>query len=439
MARKSQRTPRLTTVTKAPRVDMGELGRTGLTYYGGRVYEEFLTQLSGDKAYKVYTEMCQNDPVIGAFLFAIDMLIRQASWRTEPASDSPEDQEAAQFLDECVSDMESPFTDTVSYVLSFLPYGFALHEIVYKRRSGESRDATKNSKYTDGRIGWRSWPGRAQNTVEWKWDENGKLTGVEQSAPPTYQRVFIPAEKLLLFRSSTRKNNPEGQSVLRNAYTAYYMKKSIQEIEAIGIERDLAGLPVMWVPSNLLGANLTANETAVYNALKDALVNVRRNEQEGLMMPLEYDEQGNKLYEFTLQASGGTRQFDTNEVVNRYDQRIAMTVLADFLLLGSKSTGSYALSSDKTELFGVAIGAWLDAIAGVINTYAVPRLFALNGFKVEQLPVMVHGDIETPDLKDVGEYISKLVGAGMPLFPDDAVENKLREYADLPPKEQGEV
>ena len=43
--------------------------------------------------------------------------------------------------------------------------------------------------------------------------------------------------------ASARGDNPEGRSILRNAYFSWYFEKKIAEIEGIGIARDLAGLP----------------------------------------------------------------------------------------------------------------------------------------------------------------------------------------------------
>lgn len=417
-------------------VDVTELGRTGLTRMGGTVYEEFLPQLQGTKAIRVYKEMSANDPVVGAILFAVDMLLRQVSWRVEPASSSRADQEAAEFLRSCLEDMSTTWQDTISEILSMLIYGWSYHEIVYKRRLGDQRDPTKRSRYNDGRIGWRKLPGRAQDTLyEWRFDEAGGVQGMVQQPPPDYQLREIPIEKALHFRTTAQKGDPQGRSILRNAYRPWYFKKHIEEIEGIGIERDLAGLPVAWVPPQLLSPNATAEDKVVLEAIKKIVVNVRRDEQEGIVFPLVYDDRGNKLYDFTLLSTGGRRQFDTDGIVARYDQRIAMTILADFILLGHEKVGSFALSSSKTHLFAVALGAWLDSIAAVFNRHAIPRLFALNDFKVERLPQLVHGDIETPDLKELGEFVKNLAGTGMELFPDDKLENYLRQAAKLPPKE----
>jgi hypothetical protein len=238
--------------------------------------------------------------------------------------------------------------------------------------------------------------------------------------------------KALLFRTMARKGNPEGRSVLRNAYRPWYYKKNIESIEGIGIERDLAGLPVAWVPPELLDISASADDKAILAEIKKIVRNIRRDEQEGIVFPLAYDESGHKIYDMTLLSTGGRRQFDTDGIVQRYDSRMAMTVLADFILLGTKNVGSFALSSSKTELFAVALGAWLNSIADVFNRYAVPRLFELNPFTVEALPKIVPGDIEAIPLDELGTYIAALAGAGMPLFPNEELEKYLLRLANLP-------
>lgn len=411
-----------------------EIGRTGLNRFGGDIYEEHLRQLqSYDKRIRVYKEMSENDPVIGAIVFAIDMLIRQVSWRVQAGGSDTRDEEAKEFLESCIEDMSHFWEDVISEILSFLVYGFSFHEIVYKKRLGDSRDPTKRSRHNDGRIGWRKLPIRAQDTLyKWEFDKEGGIQGMYQQPPPDYGVLFIPIEKALLFRTTVHKNNPQGRSILRNAYRSWYYKKRMETIEAIGLERDLAGYPVAYVPQEWTSSDASADQKAAYDAMKELVINIRRDEQEGAVLPAIYDEHSNQLVRLELLNSGGKRTFDTDKIIQRYDQRIAMTVLADFILLGHEAVGSFALSSSKTHLFSVALGAWLDVIAGVFNRHAIPRLFALNGFNLDRLPTLVHGDVESVDLKELGEYISKLAGAGAPLFPDEELENYLRAQANLP-------
>lgn len=420
-----------------PAVDLAELGKTGLVRTGGYVYEEFLLELRGNRATKVYKEMSANDPVIAAVLFAVDMLIRQATWRVEPADTTPKAKEVAEFVESCRGDMSMTWEEMISGILSLLVYGWAYTEICYKLRQGPNADATKRSKYSDGKIGWRKIPIRAQDTLqEWVFDETGGVQAMIQSSPPDYQIITIPIEKALLFRTQAQKGNPEGRSVLRSCYQPYYFKKRIQEIEAVGIERDLAGLPVAWVPPRILDSNAPAADKAVLTALKQIVANIRRDAQEGVIFPVAYDEAGHKVYDLTLLSTGGSRQFDTDKVIARYDQRIAMTVLADFILLGHEAVGSFALSTSKTRLFSMALQAWANDIAAVFNRYAIPRLTALNGFPEELNPTLEVSEIDTPDLVVLSEFLNKMAGVGMPLFPDEALEAYIRQAAKLPEKSE---
>lgn len=415
-----------------------ELGVTGLKRYGVTVHEEWLPDLQGQKAIRVYREMRDNDPIVGAVMFAIEQLIRSVEWREEPADSSSEAEEAAEFLGECRNDLNISWGELLTEILSFLTYGWSWHEVVYKRRNGRNKNPAKNSKFDDNKIGWRKIAIRSQDTLNgWVFDDSdGGLIAMKQLAPPTWVETTIPIEKSLLFRTTAYKGNPEGRSILRNAYLAYYLKRRIQDFEAIGIERDLAGMPIVKVPPEILRSNASAEEKALLTKMMNLVRNVKRDVQEGIVFPLEYDAQGNPRYEFELLSAGGARQFDTSAIIQRYDQRIAMTVLADFVLLGTQDVGSWALSQDKTNLFGVAIGSWLDSIADVFNNHAIPRLMEVNGFDMEKVPRLEHADVQDIDLSAMGEFISKMSAAGMPLFPDEDLEARLRELATLPEKSE---
>ena len=140
---------------KKLQLDGNQLGVVGLKQTGGWILEEFLIDLRGERGQKIFTEMAENDEIIGAILNSIDMLIRQVDWNVQEASQDSVDLEAAQFLQECMEDMSHSFKDMVSEALSMLQYGWSWHEIVYKLRGGPGeRDPTKRSKFSDGRIGW---------------------------------------------------------------------------------------------------------------------------------------------------------------------------------------------------------------------------------------------------------------------------------------------
>jgi hypothetical protein len=421
--------------------DPATIGSSGLRQTGGYLYEEILKELRGLRGANTYREMADNDPIVGAVLFAITMLIRQAEWRVQSVDESTESELAQQFVEEVIADMNTPMSSIMTEICSMFIYGYAPMEIVWKRRLGtERKELSERSAYDDGKIGIRAISLRAQTSiVRWEIDnDDGEIFGVVQQ-PLNGGMVTIPAEKMLLFRTSTERNNPEGRSVLRNAYRPWMFKKRIEEIEGIGIERDLAGLPVAYIPSQYFDASADATEKQTYAAWKRLVTQVRRDQQEGLILPSDRDQSGNLLFDFKLLSTGGTRSFDTSKVIDRYNRAIATSVLADFIFLGQQSVGSFALSSDKTALFATAVGAFVKLIAEEFNRNLLPKLWKLNGMDFSIMPTLVPGDLESPNLTEVADYVAKLSQSGAPMFPDRDLENHLRQIAGFPlAPEEGE-
>lgn len=178
--------------------DNKEIGRIGQRRYGGVIYEEFLHELRGKRGIEAYREMSENDDVVGAILFAIEMLVRQTDWNVEPGGDSQADIDAAEFVESCMNDMQNTWIDTISEILSFLTFGWSYHEIVYKRRMGRTKDGRTRSKYADGLIGWRKLPIRAQETL-YQWEYKGM-----------HPAVRAELENLKKFREATEERELEG-------------------------------------------------------------------------------------------------------------------------------------------------------------------------------------------------------------------------------------
>ena len=405
-----------------------EYGRIGQRRWEGVFSEEFLPELNGLKGIKVYKEMASNDDTVGSILYAIKMLIRHVSWGVEPGGSGKKDEEAAEFIEGCMDDMANTWTDTISEILSFLTYGWSFHEICYKRRNGKTRNRELSSKYTDGLIGWSKLPIRSQDTLyRWEYDEFDNLVGMTQQPPPSYELLTIPITKAMLFRTESSKDNPEGRSILRNAYRSWYFKRRMQEIEAIGIERDLAGLPIIYVPDELQIFDEDDKEAQkIYAALVTMVKNIRRNEFEGLVLPSSYKAE--------LLSSGGSRQFDTSGVITRYSTAIAQTVMADFIQLGHEAVGSFALSTDKTQMFGMAISSFLDIICETFNNQAIPALIDLNGSHfsgIEDYPMLTHGDVSDRNLTELSTFLKDMVTTGI-IIPDEQLEDYVRESANLP-------
>lgn len=415
-------------------VAMTELGVAGSYDPSGYLkQEEFIPALRGNKAIKKYREMRENDPIIGATLTAMDMLIRAVEWKFTGT------EEAVEFIEGVLDDMEGTFEDFLSEVLSFLPYGFSFFEVVYKRRMGRSPNTPTNySKFDDGLIGIRKIAPRAQWTIE-RFDVtvNGDIKGVYQNAAYHTGMTYIPMSKGLLFRTTSVNNDPSGRSVLRNAYLPYYYSTNLQTIEAIAIEREMNGMPVGKVPAEYLKPDADEGKKAFIAQFSKILRDVRKNEQSYVMLPSDvYLNENGSLsntpkVSFELIASKGTRDIDIDKVIRRHQHNIARTVLADFIMLGQSDRGSFALSQSKTDLFLRSIEGFVDNITAVINKSLIPRIWALNGMDMTTIPKLKRGRVSPVNLEELGRFVARLAGANEALFTDETIVSDLLDKADI--------
>jgi len=407
-------------VLKQQRPNLQELGVYGYRHDMRRIFDELLPELSGDRAFLVYRQMRENDAVVCAVFLAIEQVLRSVDWQVVPDGS----QEEADFVASVLDDMSHTWQDFIAHVTTYLQYGFAVFEIVYKLRQGGTEDdpPERRSRFSDGKVGWRKLALRHQQTIrEWILDETGGVHGVVQWDPNTGRLIRIPITKLLHF--VTRPGSPTGFSLLRGAYRPWKFKKFIEEIEGIGVERDLAGLPYIQCPD---GVDIFAPENEqLYNTLTELLRNVRLDKYHGIILPAGYD--------FKLIASSGTKQFDTNRIINRYDQRIALSVLAQFVLLGVERVGSYALASQQKDLFTTALEGWLASIEAVVNRFGVWRLVRLNGLKT--FPRVRHVPVLQPTTEELGLLLNRLVQVGV-LTPDARLEEHIRQRAALPTRDE---
>lgn len=432
----------------APAFDAGmtfrEYGQTGLRQFGGWVREEFLPQLQGRQAARVYREMSDNNAAIGAMLFAIQQTMRKIVWRVKPANDTPEALAEAQFADSLRFDMSHTWMDFVTEALSMLAYGFAPHEIVYKRRLGRQPDRSgdnglASSQFDDGRIGVRKLPIRGQDTViKWFFGPNGSIEGLTQQ-PFTGGLCDIPIEKLLLFRPSAHKNNPEGRSILRNSYRSWYFLKRFEEEEAIFYER-MSGVPVMWVPQELMDAAAAgdANAQAQVNAYKKLVTNTKIGEQMGLLLPSNCwpgttgGQSTQRMFDFQLVVPQGRQPPDSDKIIARHRLDMMMTVLADFISLGHAAHGTQSLAENKVDMFFQGITGWISSIAAVLNRYLLPRIWELNALDPALMPEYEPDLAQRIDILALGDFVLKMAQSGMQMFPDQDLENYLRDSAGLP-------
>lgn len=412
------------------KVRKGEMSTVGLDIADGRVIEEARVDLRYPNATRTFKEMSY-DPTISAANNAIKSMIRKLEWKVAmPKTDNPTEQQnrMVEFIEQCMEDMDSSWADFINEALSILTFGYSLHEKVYKYRRGMVGKYT--SKYDDGKLGWAKLPIRSQDTI-YRWIMDAKcqnITHVEQDLSIVRNhylnngtmgfnetKMQIPYKKLLHFRNDVQRGNPEGSSPLKSVYIPWKYKSKIEEYEAIGIARDMGGMPIVELPPEYMSENADLSKKEVYNYFKDVIRNIHANEQMGLIMPKFVDPDTREdVFGFRLEGvSGGGKQYDTNAIIERYENKILMAYLADVLKLGQDASGSFALSDNKTNLLAVGIEAILKQILDVINRDLIPQTFLMNGEDISQeLPIIKHGDLDNRELEQLGKFIQQVVSVG---------------------------
>lgn len=390
-----------------------DIGDTGLNSTGwGETGDEFLRewQGAGEKARRV-REMLYNSPIVGALRMAIEMPIRAIEWQF--VSDEGEDDPRLALLNDALAAMSHSWEDHITDALGFLWYGWSMFTITYQ---------------SDGqRVLWRKLRPLAPDTLQrWLIAPDGGMEGIQQW--PHLWPNPIPIERMVVYRFRRARGNPEGESLLRPAWPAWYYVKNIQQIEAIGIERDLAGLPRITLPEHADTSDSDDPTTDVGRA-RQIVRNVRADEIGGLVLPFGW--------QFDLVSSSGPGKVDTDEVIGRYNRQMLMAALSQFLALGMDSIGALATFEGGTDFFTLTLNAVADTIGETFTKFAAARLLELNGYapdgvRLEHSPA---GDVQPAAIADA---LSKLTAAGaMTLTADDEVW--LRGLFRMPKRDAGDI
>ena len=403
--------------------------------------DEILRELKGTSGIKKLTEMRDNDATVGAIMYGTEQILRDVPRIIVPSDkDNPKSVEMAEWLETVFEDMEHTLDDHISEALSFLTYGFAVFEPVYKIRGGPSFvDPKRKSKFTDGHYGIRKLASRAQWTVE-KFDvdeKSGDINGVYQ-LQTVGKTNLIPRNKMMLYRTTTVNNDPSGRSILRNAYKSYVFLNTMQNVEGIAVERELNGIPIVRIPSDYLAEDATEEQAAVKTMAERIGRDLKFNEQGSIILPSDVwiiDDKATtqRLVDVELIASKGTRNISIDPIITRYQHDIARSVMAEFLMLGSSSTGSYALSKSKTDIFLRSVESYINSIYDVINLQLVRPLWELNGFDIDLMPTVKAGDVAPHDLDALGSYLRNLNGADINLTNQIDIIDAILANAELPP------
>jgi hypothetical protein len=395
------------------KINTSEFGVSGTQNSGDIFLEEEQNELSFlNSRMDVYERMFRSEPIIRTSLNATTDPIVSARYYCQPADDSTESKKYAEFIENILINPNSEMSmrDNFSFylrkIMSYNAFGFACFEVVWK--------IVNNYIIPD------HFAERLQRTIKWN-IEDDNLISISQNnywssnIKRKIQDIPNTTDKLLIFTNDQQGNDYEGRGVLRNQYRAWKMKQRMVNSLMVGYNRYLVGTLSCSVP-------VEGSQEDVIR-VKKVGKNWNSHEKGVVIFPEGFDFQ---IHETNMQASIHALNF-----IKYLDSEMALAAFAQWILLGTNGTGSYALSSDQTDMAIMKLQGIIDYICDKI-TKLIKRIIYYNfGNEAVSLSPTLTGRLVE---EDVNQWITKInacIQAGsLPVYKD--LQNKIAQSFELP-------
>jgi hypothetical protein len=408
-----------------------ERGKMGTAVVGGRVYEtDVNAKMRGDQKYITAAEMLTNMSIVAAGVRHFLDLVAKPAWSFDPADDSPEALEYAEFIKEVISDTRTSWARIVRRFGMYKFYGFSTGEWTAKKRK-------------DGKIGLLDIEARPQHTIKrWAIDESGNVTGVWQRPPMTGEEIWLPRQKLLYLVDDMMTDSPEGLGWLRALAEPMERLKRLQELETTGYERNLAGTPIGRIPYAEIADAVEAGEIEQSEAdemiseMEDFLDLQKKQPTTSLAlesMPYvnqtDSGESFSSVFKWGMELLRGdlTGMDHLGESIDRITYEMAMIIGVQGLLVGKQGAGSLALSQDKSTTMYLVVNSTLGDMREAVDRDVIDTIWMLNGFPEEMKPRSRTEDVTPKDVGKITDALRSLASAGATISNRDPVVNNVRD------------
>jgi hypothetical protein len=256
----------------------------------------------------------------------------------------------------------------------------------------------------DGKIALVDMAPRIPHSIT-RWQLADKSFGIVQRsyAEGKQMEIEIPASKLLILTNEQEGDDVTGQSVLRAAYKHWKLLDDIYKIQKISIERFGTGIPVFY-----------PGEGAGDDDLDDAeemAQNIRSNEKGYIVMPGPKKEGG---WAFEIVTPGTNSAGDqADKAIQHHSKMITLSVLANFLQLGTDGVGSLALSQDQSSFFLKCLQDVASYVGEQITNQVIKQIVDINFGPQEWYPYMKCTSLGDVDYGEFSSTLSTLAGAGL--------------------------
>ena len=235
----------------------------------------------------------------------------------------------------------------------------------------------------------------------------------------------IDARKIATASYASSSSRPLGYSPLDACYTPWREKVLLQDYLLMGVQKDLAGTPVLRVPLDLFNKAKEDGSDAqiMMSQLVKHMTNLHQGDQSFCILPSDsHDSSSNILqYDITFKGvEGNNKQFDLVSIIEQKKRAIYSTLGTSHLLTGENGGGSYNLYEG-----GANSAAYLSRrdnmiIADMWNKTIIPLLLRLNNINVDfkDVPVYVSGEVQPLSIDELGKFAQRVASVGMmPITP----------------------
>jgi hypothetical protein len=353
-------------------------------------------------------------------------------------SDKPEAKEYADKAETLVGAMRTPWTQFVKRASLYDCDGFYVGVWTAEKRE-------------DGLIGIREIRPIAPSTIkQWAQDETGQVMGCVQLSPQDNQSHHIDRSRMVYLVDNSLDDSPGGLGLLRQAAESLRVLREYGRFEGIGFQSGLAGMPKVSLPLEALyqqfldGGATETQALAQIETVKAPWQNFIENHNisskrgvivdSGVHKDITGNPTGPRRSDLELMVHPGGPQAEVAAAYVRLLFVINRLFGTDGDLLGSESTGTFALAKEKFTHLMLVVEAILGEICLAFDRDVLGPLWALNAFPPEWKPKTRTEPLQPKDVATMMAVLEGSARSGNTVQQGDPAIDVARAAAGLPPQ-----
>jgi phage gp29-like protein len=379
----------------------------------GLVGDEFRDnpdEVIANKGIEQYRKM-RADEQVKAALFVKKFARLSTGWSIVPP-DEPDGQEleATQMCQDNLQNIR--FNKVLKGIMTGLDFGYSIGEKIYTiAEEGRWR----------GKIVIKDIKSKAPENFKFKLDEFDNILGIAPADAFDESATLYPTNKFVIYSYNQEFENPYGNSDLRGAYNAWWMKHLFEKFMTIYYER--FGMPTA------VGTYPEYAGDDVKETLEVALDSIQSKTSVSVPENVKID-----LLEVAKEKGDSWLK-----AIEHLDSRMCRSILVPSLLgFSDQNFGSYALSKSQVRVFLWVLDELGSEIAdSVINPQIIKPLCRYN-FNIDRYPRFRFNNFTSENIHQLLALWNNMLGTGN-VEQIEGDEDFIRDIIGLPNKSSGEL